>query len=281
MTGFSAVWLALREGADRRARSATLDEAVAQALASEPMPRIADLGAGTGATLRALAPRLGPLQHWVLLDHDPALAEAARARLSSEADGARKEGEDLILDLSGRAIRVSFAAVDLAADPAAALAFAPHLVTASAFFDLASADWCRAFAAAMAEAGVMVHAALTCDGRDDWRPPHPADPAIATAFRRHQGRDKGFGPAAGPEAGGVLASAFTALGYEVRTEDSPWQLGPDERTLISTLAEGTARAACETGAVEPETVAAWEAARKAAAACRIGHVDLFARPPNR
>lgn len=278
MTGFSAAWLTLREPADRRARSAALDRKVAHALSALPEPRIADLGAGTGASLRALAPLLGPRQHWILIDHDPALADAARAALSSYADVARRDGEDLILDLDGRALRVSFAALELAANPAAALAAQPDLVTASAFFDLVSASWLQRFADAMAQARVSVHAALTCDGKDDWRPPHEADAAIHAAFRQHQGRDKGFGPAAGPDAGAILAAALEEKGYEVHSAESPWQLGSDDADLIAALAAGTAQAARETGEVAVETVAAWEAARRQATACHIGHVDLFARP---
>jgi SAM-dependent methyltransferase len=278
MSGFSPDWLALRETADRRARSPAIDGAVAAALAHLVEPRICDLGAGTGASLRALAPLLGPRQHWVLMDHDPALAAAARARLSAQADAARDEGADLVLDWGGRALRVSFAAADLAADPAAPLAFAPDFVTASAFFDLASADWCRAFAAAMADAGVMVHAALTCDGADEWLPPHPADLAVHAAFKAHQARDKGFGRAAGPEAAAILAGALTASGRAVMVDESPWRLGPDDRALIGALADGTAGAAREQGGVDPDALASWQAARRQAASCRIGHLDLFARP---
>ncbi|MEP9351854.1 SAM-dependent methyltransferase [Xanthobacter sp. KR7-225] len=278
MSGFSPDWLALREDADRRARSAAIDAAVAAALAAFPEPRICDLGAGTGASLRALAPLLGPRQHWVLVDHDPALAAAARRVLAAQADAARPDGADLVLDWGGRELRVSFAAADLAADPAAPLAFAPHLVTASAFFDLASARWCRAFAGAMAGASVMVHAALTCDGCDAWSPPHPADAAVHGAFRAHQARDKGFGPAAGPAAATILAEALTAAGHAVMIDESPWRLDAGDRALIAALAEGTANAAREHGGVPPDDLASWEAARRQAASCRIGHVDLFARP---
>lgn len=278
MSGFSADWLALREPADRRARSASLDLQVTTALGGLATPRIVDLGAGTGASLRALAPRLGPRQHWILLDNDPGLAEAARTALTAYADAARREGEDLVLDLAGKAVRVSFAAVDLATDPAAPLAFDPDLVTASAFFDLVSADWLGRFAAAMAQGRVRIHAALTCDGVDEWLPPHPADRAIHAAFQRHQGRDKGFGPAAGPDAGVLLAAALEDHGYEVTRAESPWLLGPDDEALMAALAEGTAAAARETGAVFAEEAADWEAARRRASSCRIGHVDLFARP---
>lgn len=275
---FSEAWLALREPADLRARSATLEETLARCLRRHPAQRIVDLGAGSGSNLRALAPRLGPRQHWTLVDHDDLLAEAARARLVAFADAARTEGDALVLTLGPREIRVDFAMADLAADPGAALAFGAHLVTAAAFYDLVSADWCASFARRLAGSGIVVHAALTCDGRDSWHPPHSADAAIAAAFRAHQGMDKGFGPAAGAEAGAVLAAALERSGYAATCADSPWRLGPQDHALIAELARGTAGAAAESGRVDRTVAQDWARARSAAEACVIGHMDLLAVP---
>lgn len=275
---FSAAWLALREPADRRARSAALEATLAGHLARHEEQRIVDLGAGTGSNLRALAPRLGPRQHWTLLDHDRALADAARDALTAWADAAHAEGDTLVLERAGRRIAVAFAAADLAADPGAAHAFRPHLVTASALFDLVSEGWCRRFADALSGSGIVFYTALTCDGRDAWHPPHPADAAIAAAFRAHQGTDKGFGPAAGAEAGAVLAVALAGVGYAVETAPSPWRLGPDDRPLIAELARGTAAATVESGRIDAATALSWAHARTGALACEIGHVDLLAVP---
>ncbi|MBL6430807.1 MAG: hypothetical protein HPM95_04840 [Alphaproteobacteria bacterium] len=43
-----------------------------------------DLGAGTGATLRALAPHIAAPQAWRLAEHDPALITRARALIGEE-----------------------------------------------------------------------------------------------------------------------------------------------------------------------------------------------------
>lgn len=275
---FSADWLALREVADHSARSAAIEAKLADRLSSFAEQRIVDLGAGSGSNLRALAPKLGPRQHWVLVDHDDALAEAARAAFRAFADGWREDGATLVLDLAGKEVTVEFALRDIAADPAAPLAFRPHLVTASAFYDLVSADWCRRFAAAFTGSGAMLHAALTCDGKDVWSPPHPADDAIADAFRIHQGTDKGFGPAAGAEAGAILGAALASAGYAVETEDSPWRLDAGDRQLIAELAKETAQAAVDSGRVPAEVAADWHQARAMAQECVIGHVDLLAVP---
>ncbi|TGE02249.1 methyltransferase [Methylobacterium nonmethylotrophicum] len=278
MSGFSPDWLALREPADHAARDPGLVAALKRAL---PAPVLAvDLGCGTGSNLRALAPHLGPAQDWVLVDHDPALLAAARARLAAWAGQAEAAGDALILHRDGARIAVRFRALDLAADPAAALRDAPDLVTAAALFDLASDDWIAAVAQAVAAIGAVFYTALTYDGRETWTPPHPADAAIHAAFLAHQAGDKGFGPAAGPGATEALASAFRRHGYAVETAASPWRLSPGEAALLRQLAEGTARAAEETGRLPPGDAAAWAAARRASGTgAVIGHRDLLAVPP--
>ncbi|MDJ0891981.1 MAG: class I SAM-dependent methyltransferase, partial [Gammaproteobacteria bacterium] len=72
MSGFSGEWLALREPVDDRSRSGTLVTRLS-ARAPEGRLRVLDLGAGTGANLRYLAPRLGGEQEWLLVDHDSSL----------------------------------------------------------------------------------------------------------------------------------------------------------------------------------------------------------------
>ncbi|QTL01957.1 SAM-dependent methyltransferase [Aquabacter sp. L1I39] len=276
MSGFSAKWLALREPADRAARNGALAARLADTMAAHDPVRVTDLGAGTGSNLRATSAHLGPRQDWTLLDHDEGLLRAACAELSAWAELAEDDGEWLVLHKAGRRIRVACRTGDLAAQPDLARLGSPHLVTASAFFDLASADWIGRFADQVAEAGACFYTVLTCDGADEWTPPHPLDAAIAAAFRTHQGRDKGFGPAAGNGASQALASAFRAAGYEVDLAPSPWRLSAGD-PLIPALAEGTAGAAIEAGMVSREETRQWAEAR-AQAGCVIGHLDLLAIP---
>ncbi len=58
MSGFSAGWLELREPYDARARNRDVLAAVAAAFAGRSAVSTVDLGCGTGATLRAVAPHL-------------------------------------------------------------------------------------------------------------------------------------------------------------------------------------------------------------------------------
>ncbi|MGX7707392.1 methyltransferase [Methylobacterium sp. Gmos1] len=277
MSGFSPDWLALREPADHAARDAGLVAALARAL-PEPV-RVVDLGCGTGSNLRALAPHLGPRQEWMLVDHDPALLDAARQRLAAWAERAEEAGDALVLHRGPARIAVRLRALDLAADPAAVLAGRPDLVTAAALFDLTSEAWIAALARAIAGAGAVFYTALTYDGQESWTPPHPADSAIHAAFLAHQAGDKGFGPAAGPGATAALERAFRGHGYRIETAASPWRLGPEAAALLHPLAEGAARAAEETGRVAAAQAAAWAAARRApGTGAVIGHRDLLAVP---
>lgn len=256
MSGFSADWLALRAGADARARDPALVARLAAHLEGRAL-RILDLGAGTGASLRALAPVLGARQHWVLADGDPALLDRA-----GPVAGATLER------------RVT----DLATGLEALFEPAPDLVTASALLDLCGAAWLEALAARAAAAGAVVYAALSYDGRAAWAPPHPLDGRVHEAFHADQRRDKGLGPALGPEAHDHLARRLGRLGYRVAEARSDWRLAPPaDAALIRALAEGTADAvAARLGA---RSAADWCAARAEATHVLIGHRDLLAWPP--
>jgi len=281
MTGFSSHWLELREPADHAARNAALTAAVAAFAAARPALTIVDLGAGTGSTLRALSPLLRPPQHWVLVDDDAALAAAGRRALAdwaaSNGRTARDAGGGLDVGDAGTPVTAVWHHADLAAADWTALLAGADLVTASALFDLVSTTFVERLAAAAAKAGVAVYAALDVDGAAVWEPPHPDDAAVATGFRRDQRRDKGFGPALGPDAVDVLAQALSGRGYAVSTAPSPWRLGAGEAALMAALADGWASAAVRAG-VDPATGERWRRARATATACTIGHADLFAVP---
>jgi SAM-dependent methyltransferase len=282
LSGFSPAWLALREPADHAARDPGLLSALSDALQGREALEIVDLGCGTGSNLRAVALALPTLrQTWRLVDHDPALLAAARDRLAAWAESAEGVGDRLELAVAGRALTVTFAQADLRADLDGALGERPDLVTAAALFDLASEAFIARVAAAVAARGAAFYTALTYDGREEWRPPHQADGEVHRAFLAHQRRDKGFGPAAGPDATAALARAFREAGYRVGTGESPWRLGPG--ALLDELAAGVAGAARETGLVPEERIAAWLAARRSGAtpglSCLVGHLDLLALPP--
>ncbi|WP_438026524.1 class I SAM-dependent methyltransferase [Sorangium sp. So ce233] len=276
MSGFAVEWLALREPADRRARSGDLAGALAARLGARARVSVVDLGAGTGANLRATAPLLGPEQRWTLVDHDAALLGEARAALGRWAEATIDAGDPLLIEKAGRRITVSFRRADLAADLSAALGRAPDLVTASAFFDLASPEFILRFAAEVAARRAACYAALTYNGVQRWAPSHPADSAMAAAFHRHQRTDKGLGAAAGPTAPAHLAEQLRRRGYRVLEGDSPWVLGASDAALLGELQDGFARAVRELGTIDEATLDAWSRLRRTGG--EVGHTDLLAFP---
>ena len=148
MSGFAAAWLALREPYDHAARSAALADRFAAAVGKAP--HLLDLGCGTGSNLRYLAARIGGAQHWLCVDHDRALLDAADTALHHWADrqgwASCDEGEDLMIDRPGATIRVTLARGDLARCglPGRDGVDGP---SAAALLDLTSAAWLDAFAA--------------------------------------------------------------------------------------------------------------------------------------
>jgi hypothetical protein len=271
---FSPEWLALREPADVAARNPAVLDACAAHFAGRDSLTVCDIGAGTGASVRALAHRLPALQDWTLVDHDAGNLAAAKAALSAWADAGQEIAGVLHLLKSGRRLVVRTRAQDLAAEPACWPARC-DLVTASALFDLTSAAWMERFVAALAESGAALLAMLTVDGVLRAQPAHPLDEAVFAAFHRHMEGDKGFGPAAGMEAPEVLAAALRRAGYRVTEGDSPWQVGPGP--LQDELLRGTAGAAGETGLVGAAELDAWLAFRSSQTRrFTVGHRDQFA-----
>ncbi len=274
MSGFSPEWLALREPVDHRSRDARLARRIEARFGFSAHVEVVDLGCGTGSNLRATYALLGAEQSWTLVDYDPRLLDAARTRLSAWADEAKADGKGLLLVKSGKRLRLRIRQADLVQQLDAALGDRPELVTASALFDLCSADFIARFARAVATRGAAFYTVLTYNGVQTWTPPHAADAAMAAAFHAHQRTDKGFGAAAGPQAPQALADGFRRAGYRIEEGDSPWVLGGAHTTLVRDLADGFAGAVAETGEVATATIASWRAIARTGAV--VGHTDTLA-----
>ena len=273
MESFSADWLALREPADHAARAADLTAALTSALAARlvgrPGTRAVDLAAGTGSNVRYLLPRVAHIQHWTLVDHDPALlAQAWRLLMPiGQATGRSfdvRQGDLAALDT------VSF-------DDCA-------LVTASALLDLVSEEWIRDLAQRCRAAGTDVLFALTYDGRIECDPVDVDDARVRGLVNQHQRGEKGFGPALGPEATRVAEACVRAEGYDVAVAPSDWLLTPEQHELQRALVAGWASAAQELAPDDAEIIAAWRARRVAyidagQSSLRVGHQDLAAWRP--
>src|ERR671937_1503854 len=113
----SPAWLLLREPADAAARSAELAERLGRHLATTGCLVIHDLGGGSGAMSRWLAPRLPGPQHWVVHDRDPDLLELAVAAAPGPAVTVEARRSDITRlepeDLDGASLVVASALLDL------------------------------------------------------------------------------------------------------------------------------------------------------------------------
>jgi hypothetical protein len=306
MSGFSADWLALREPFDTAARAsawpalelagwaAALHEkksrgATVSPDASGPACRIVDLACGSGANLRALAPRIGGLQHWRLLDHDPALLAALPRALAawsrhhdyrfsvskSDSHALHIHGPDFQaqvtserIDLARHLGRLDFARTDL--------------ITGSALLDLVSGAWLQALLQRACHAGSALLFALSVDGRTTWQPGDPDDDAVHALFCQHQLRDKGFGPALGAHAAAHTLAYLGEANYAIRQATSDWAIdGAHDRAMVTAMVEGMAGAACEQSPDAAPMVLAWKARRLAnlsVSKLTVGHVELMAQP---
>ncbi|MGL5446291.1 MAG: class I SAM-dependent methyltransferase [Rhabdaerophilum sp.] len=279
--GFSADWLALREPADHRSRSAQLLADLAKRVEGRDVLRVTDLGCGTGSNLRATAPALNAHQEWTLVDYDFALLEQAARSLTDWADEAKAIGDDLVLIKDGKTIGVKFRIADLNKELEQVIAGPIDIVTASALFDLISEPWMRRFITALKSTPAIFYTVLTYNGEDEFLPAHPFDWGIINAFKIHQRRDKGFGPAEGPLAAATLARLLKEASYAVETADTPWVLKPSDIKLKTELLKGLHSAAMETGLVSDNGTNDWLFWRTSmgdqkGSRMKTGHTDILA-----
>jgi hypothetical protein len=249
----SSHWLDLREPADATARSIELAEHAARRLPANGDLVIHDLGGGSGAMGRWLAPRLRGPQHWVVHDHDPDLLELAVAAPPAAAT-------------------VEARLSDITRFPPGALAGA-SLVTASALLDMLTADELAGMLRACA--GLPTLIALTVTGGVTFAPADPLDARLVAAFNTHQRRDGRLGPDA-------VDAAAEQLGGEVIVRPTPWRL--DARFAVMTeWLGGWIRAAFEQDPALAAEAGDYRERRLAQAAAgeltvSVDHADLLVLP---
>jgi hypothetical protein len=239
----SPEWLVLREPADAAARSAELAEHLAQRLAGPLV--IHDLGGGSGAMGRWLAPRLPGPQHWVIHDRDERLLELAVA----DNPDVEARWSDITRLTPG----------DLAG---------ADLVTASALLDLLTRDELMRMLRACAGRPMLF--ALTVVGRVTLSPADALDSRIGAAFNAHQRRGGLLGP-----------DAVEAVRGNVVVRPSPWRLGAAHADLIAAWLEGWLAAACEQEpslAVEEYRERRLAQAAAGELAVTVDHADLLVLP---
>jgi SAM-dependent methyltransferase len=261
--GFPAAWLALRESYDVRAADPGLVRRLAAWAAARRGPHVVDLGAGTGSTLRRLAPLLPAGQRWTLVEIDPALIAVGEARLAGAAARYRRLDLRTDLEVSGE-------------EPA-------DLLTASALLDLVPAAWLQRLVTLRERLGCALYASLTYDGDIGWQPADPVDDEARDAVNRHQRTDKGLGPALGPEAAFALHRLLAAAGGALELARSDWRLGPGDGAVQRALLAGYLEAASATAPSRAGAFRAWHGRRlrhleAGRSELTVGHLDLLYLP---
>jgi SAM-dependent methyltransferase len=268
-TRVSREWLALREPADASARARDLAERLAEVLPPSGPRVIHDLGCGTGAMGRWLAPLLSGPQHWVLHDRDPDLLEVALA----DTPGPAADGAPVTVEVK----RSDITRLD-AGDLAGA-----NLLTASALLDMLTEDELSALVDVCAGAGSPVLVTLSVVGGVGLSPRDPLDGRVACAFDAHQRRATERGRLLGPDGVALAVEEFGRLGAEVLVRPSRWRLGASEAELAAQWIVGWVGAACEQNAELSSEADAYTTRRLAQAEAgqlevTVEHADLLALP---
>ena len=269
MSGFSIEWLNLREASDHKARDRHLLKTAANWLndLKSKDKVIVDLGSGTGSTIRGLQryTTLAPSIQWRLVDNDPELLAEAVHRHSEEYSI-----ESFLVDLSATQ-KLPLESVSL--------------ITASALLDLVSSNFIRDLCQLIKEKNegrpLGFYSALNYDGCIKWTPFHPLDAAILMNFNTDQRRDKGFGPALGPDATDFLKTQFHSTKFQCLSAKSPWLLGSADYLLTESLINGISGVAIQTGGLTNSDIQDWKTFRienVRTGTCYLGHTDIVVLP---
>lgn len=262
-------WLSLREPADAAARAHELVGELRRRSSRSDRWLIHDLGAGTGAMGRWLAPLLPGRQHWILHDRDAHLLTVAAAHPPVADDpGIKVTVETRRSDITRLQPR-DFAGATL--------------ITASALLDILTEDELARLISACVAAACPLLLTLSVIGRVDLSPADPLDRRVATAFDAHQRRLTERGRLLGPDAPAAADAQLRRLGAEVLVRPSAWRLGAAHADLAREWFTGWVSAACEQ---EPGLSAQaelygrrrLEQAAGGELSVTVGHVDLLASP---
>ena len=220
---------------------------------------IIDLGAGTGADQRWLAPRLPFQQRWIHLDRDSAISRSLPL-----PDGT------MIIDGSVEALG------QLLASGSGDY----RLVACSALLDVLTKGQLEAVCQALIENQVPALFSLSVTGTLSISPVDPHDQRLLDVFNDHQRR----AGRAGPEAVTLAVDALCAGGLTVRTQETPWQLtAASDSMFVEQLLQERLDAAVAQDDSLAAVAKAWFELRRVqlrlgVLKIEVGHRDILALP---
>ena len=258
-----ARWLALRVSADNAARAVTTHTLLPRliehlaASGAEYGLEVIDLGSGTGANQRWLAPRLPFGQRWLCVDQDPTL----------QPHPVPSQTQLVVANVGVLA--------SILREPGGA-----RLVTCSALLDLLTRAELEALGAALTVARTPALFSLTVTGAMELSPPHPLDSSLLEAFNQQQRR----GGRAGPDAGQTLTQLLDDADFSMWTAETPWRLGHrDDGEFVRRFLHDRVAAAAEQDPTLNSVGEAWLKLRFAQLAdavltISVGHRDVLIIP---
>jgi hypothetical protein len=259
-------WLAARVAADTAARAATIDTLLPELInyliktgGPQAVVEIIDLGAGTGANQRWLAPRLPLRQRWIHLDHNPVISRSLPL-----------PDDTMIIDES----------VEVLSRLLASPSVDQRLVTCSALLDVLTTDQIHEVCGALIDNRAPGLFSLTVTGTFGVSPTNPHDQQLLDAFNDHQ-RRAGM---AGPNAVNVALDAMLGGGFTVRTQETPWHLiASNDPAFVEQLLRERLEAAVAQDTSLATTAATWFELRRTHLSDGIlridlGHLDILALP---
>jgi hypothetical protein len=261
--GVEASWLAARAAADDAARRATVDTllpALTAHLRARPdvVVRMIDVGAGSGANQRWLAPRLPFRQRWVHLDHDPAILEHTHDVDHTEFVVGGIEALGGLLEAAP----------------------GPTVITCAAVLDVLTRQDLVLLCDLVINHRVPALLSLSVTGTLIVQPPEADDHALLAAFNAHQRR----AGRAGPDAPDLVIAQCRAAGVPVQVAHTPWLLGADsDPAFVTRFLTERVDAAVEQEPTLREPGERWLRRRLAQLADRqlravVGHRDLLILP---
>ena len=231
-------WLLLRYAADKRSRGQGLLKQLQTLLADKGEITVLDIGAGSGANLAFLAPRLNVSeQRWHLVDRDTQLTSKVSGALQalSKVDDIQLESNNTELRFSSGVATYTASTEDFLDVDSSIYQQAWDVVTANAVFDLLTIDQLRRFfilAKTHWTHNPWMYFTINLDSQMSFDPMMPEDEEVVRLFHLHMQRPQSFGCSLGNDSAILLNNIAKEVGFEVDLERSDWVATPQEEAFI-------------------------------------------------